>query len=158
MRLRFIFGAAGMVLLSAARLSAADLSATEADIPVPLQEEKAIWAAIAYSKSDGKHGFFWGADKRQEAMDIALEHCERNGGNACVVVSVFRNHRHWDDDDNTGIPYNHCGALAVGEETPGRLMGWGAKSAQTRREAEDLALQVCERSGDACKIREWVCT
>lgn len=42
MRLRFIFGAAGMVLLSAARLSAADLSATEADIPVPLQEEKAI--------------------------------------------------------------------------------------------------------------------
>jgi hypothetical protein len=158
MRLSFSLGAVGLVLLSAVRLSAADLSATAADIPVPPQEEKGIWAAIAYSKSDEKHGFFWGADKRQEAMDIALKHCERDGGNACVVVSVFRNHRHWDDEDETGFPYNHCGALAVSEETASRLASWGSETAQTRREAENLALQACERAGEKCKIREWVCT
>jgi len=71
---------------------------------------------------------------------------------------VFRNHRHWDDDDNTGFPYNHCGALAVGEKTSGQSTSWGAQTAQTRRKAEDLTLQACEQTGQKCKIRESVCT
>src|SRR5437660_1394846 len=79
----------------------------------PQQEEKGIWAAIAYSQADSKYGFFWGADKRQEAKDIAQKYCENAGGKACNVVTVFRNHRHWDDDDETGFPYKHCGALAM---------------------------------------------
>ena len=70
----------------------------------------------------------------------------------------WRRHRHWDDDDNTGFPYKHCGALAVGEKAEGRLTSWGSETAQTRREAEDLTLQACERTGQKCKIREWVCT
>ncbi|WP_265518697.1 DUF4189 domain-containing protein [Nitratireductor luteus] len=151
--------AIGMLLMCTGLLGAADLPTTAAEVPVPPpQEERGIWAAIAYSEVDEKHGFFWGADKRQEAMDIALKHCERDGGNACVVVSVFRNHRHWDDNDETGFPYHHCGALAVGGETTGRPASWGAEAAQTRREAEDLALQICERAGEECTIREWVCT
>ncbi|TRC97469.1 DUF4189 domain-containing protein [Mesorhizobium sp. WSM4303] len=153
MRVNSAIAAIGMLLACAGRLAAADLPA-----PPPAEEERGIWAAIAYSNPDRKHGFFWGADKRQEAMDIALKHCQNAGGDSCAVVSVFRNHRHWDDDDNTGFPYNHCGALAVGEKPEGRLTSWGAETAQTRRQAEDLTLQACERSGQKCKIREWVCT
>jgi hypothetical protein len=159
MRLSFALGAIGMVLASTAQLGAADLPAPDVDVPVPpSQEERGIWAAIAYSEADEKHGFFWGADKRQEAMDIALEHCESAEGKGCIVVEVFRNHRHWDDDDNTGFPYYHCGALVIGKEEGGRITPWSAKSAPTRREAEDLALAACELSGTQCKIREWVCT
>ena len=158
MRLSFALGAIAMMLVSPVQLDAADLPvATEIPAP-PEQEERGIWAAIAYSENDEKHGFFWGADKRQEAMDIALEHCENADGKGCAVVEVFRNHRHWDDDDNTGFPYYHCGALAIGKEKSGLITPWSAKSAPTRREAEDLALQVCEASGGQCKIREWVCT
>lgn len=159
MRGNLAIAAIGMLLVCGGRLGAADLAATAEAEPVPpAQEEKGIWAAIAYSSLDGKHGFFWGADKRQEAIDIAVEHCQSEGGEACAVVSIFRNHRHWDDDDDTGFPYKHCGALAVGEETAHGFHIWGARTAKTRREAEDLTLQACERFGQTCKIREWVCT
>ncbi|KXF74991.1 hypothetical protein ATN84_22295 [Paramesorhizobium deserti] len=125
--------------------------------PEPAGEEKGIWGAIAFSRADGRHGFFWGADKRKEAEDAALEHCGNAKGRACSVVKVFRNHRHWDDDDGTGFPYEHCAALSVGNvraETP----FWGAASATTRREAEQQAMSLCGGEGKQCKIREWVCT
>ncbi|MGO4566490.1 DUF4189 domain-containing protein [Rhizobium sp. 2YAF20] len=158
MRISPAIGAIGMLFLYAGRLGAADLT-TAAEVPVPPpQEERGIWAAIAYSTPDEKQGFFWGADKRQDAVDIALKHCERDGGRECVVVTIFRNHRHWDDDDNTGFPYYHCGALAIGKEENNRIAPWGARSAPTRREAEDLALKTCELSGSHCKVREWACT
>lgn len=156
MRIRFAIGVIGALLISTAQLIAADLTAT--DVPVPTDaEERGIWAAVAYSEVDGIHGFFWGADKRQEATDLATKHCENDGGKDCVVVEVFRNHRHWDDDDNTGFPYNHCGALAVAKEKKSTTI-WGAKSAINRKEAEDAAMRTCEAGGTACKIREWVCT
>lgn len=147
-----------LALLWTGQVISADLPGPEEPPAPPPQEQKGIWAAIAYSKTDVRYGFFWGADKRQEAMDIALKHCENAGGKTCDVVSVFRNHRHWDDDDQTGFPYNHCGALALGKQEANRFTPWGAKSAETRREAEDLALQACEAAGAQCKIREWVCT
>ncbi|TGQ64170.1 DUF4189 domain-containing protein [Mesorhizobium sp. M00.F.Ca.ET.186.01.1.1] len=146
-----------MALLWSGQVVSADLPGPD-EPPVPPQEERGIWAAIAYSSPDVKHGFFWGADKRQEAADIALKHCENAGGKACAVVSVFRNHRHWTDDDETGFPYKHCGALAVGEKQAERLTPWGVDSAETRKDAEDLALQACQAAGGKCKIREWVCT
>ncbi|AYG62322.1 DUF4189 domain-containing protein [Rhizobium jaguaris] len=157
MKLRSAIAAIGMLFVYTGQLGAADLLTTE-QAPAPPPDERGIWAAIAYSAPDERYGFFWGADKRQEAMDIALKHCERDKGNKCIVVSVFRNHRHWDDDDNTGFPYNHCGALAIGKDENKRVAPWGANSASTRREAENLALKACERSGSQCKIREWVCT
>ena len=159
MKLGSVVAAISLLLVCTGQLGAADLSTTDAEAPIPPpQEERGIWAAIAYSEADEKHGFFWGADKRQEAMEIALEHCENAEGKGCVVVEVFRNHRHWDDDDSTGFPYHHCGALVVGKEKGGRITPWSAKSAPTRREAEDLALKACELSGAQCKVREWVCT
>lgn len=157
MKLRSAIAVIGMLFVSTAQLGAADLFTTEQP-PAPPPDERGIWAAIAYSAPDEKYGFFWGADKRQEAMDIALKHCEHDKGKSCVVVSVFRNHRHWDDDDKTGFPYNHCGALAIGKEKRERATPWSANSAPTRKEAEDLALKACERSGSSCAVREWVCT
>ncbi|MFK0165099.1 DUF4189 domain-containing protein [Rhizobium sp. NPDC090279] len=157
MRLRSAIAAIGMLFVSIGHPGAADLFTAEPP-PAPPPEEHGIWAAIAYSAPDGKYGFFWGADKRQEASDIALKHCERDKGSKCVVVSVFRNQRHWDDDDKTGFPYNHCGALAIGKEERNPVTPWSANSAPTRREAEDLALKACERAGSRCGIREWVCT
>lgn len=122
-------------------------------------EERGIWAAIAYSEYDSKHGFFWGADKRQEASDIALKHCRNAGGEDCKVVEVFRNHRHRDDNDDTGFPYNHCGVLAIGDgRHESKIAPWASRSAPTRREATDEALRACESGGDRCKVREWVCT
>ncbi|CAN7364176.1 DUF4189 domain-containing protein [Mesorhizobium sp. LjRoot246] len=148
----------GIALLWAGQVVSADLPGPEQP-PAPPQEEKGIWGAIAYSSADTEYGFFWGADKRQEAKDIALKYCENAGGKTCTVVTVFRNHRHWNDDDETGFPYKHCGALAVAEKKQTeRLTPWGVNSAETRREAEDLALQACEAAGEKCKIREWVCT
>ncbi|MCA0016221.1 DUF4189 domain-containing protein [Mesorhizobium sp. B292B1B] len=145
-----------MALLWSGQVVSADLVAPPEPEP---KEEKGIWGAIAYSSVDTKHGFFWGADKRQEAKDAAMKYCENAGGKGCTVVTVFRNHRHWTDDDETGFPYKHCGALAVAKEKQSdRLTPWGANSAETRRDAEDLALHACEAAGTECKIREWVCT
>jgi hypothetical protein len=157
--------AIGVLFICAGQLGAADLATRPLKGPVPAPtKESGIWAAIAYASANEKHGFFWGADKRQEAADLALEHCRRAGGEDCVVVSVFRNHRHWDDDDRTGFPYHHCGALAVAQEPAvakdksDRVRPWSAKAAPTRREAEDQAVQACERTGTQCAVREWVCT
>lgn len=95
--------------------NAADLVTPQ---PETTHEETGIWGAIAFSPADGRHGFFWGADKRTEAEDAALKHCENAEGAACKVVEVFRNHRHWDDDDGTGFPYEHCAALSLGGTSP----------------------------------------
>ena len=152
MKIRSAIVAAAVLMLHTGQIAAADLP------KAPPPEERGIWAAIAYSAIDQKHGFFWGADKRQEAMDIAFDHCRNAGGEACKVVEVFRNHRHWDDDDQTGFPYYHCGALAIAEERAGQGTPWSAKSAPTRREAEEQAMQACEAAGGKCDVREWVCT
>ncbi|MDR6290353.1 hypothetical protein E9232_002874 [Inquilinus ginsengisoli] len=120
---------------------------------------KGIWGAIAYSAPDQKRGFFWGADKADEAKEIALRHCVHRGGKDCQVVSLFRNHRHWTDDDKSGFPYEHCAALSVGKPpAAGRPAFWGAASAETRREAEEKATAICGGDAHECRIPEWVCT
>lgn len=122
-------------------------------------EMKGIWGAIAYSVPDQKQGFFWGADKLEEAQDRAYRHCVHRGGQDCRVVVLFRNHRHWRDDDGSGFPYEHCAALAVGDPArAGQPAPWGAASAETRRQAEDKATAACGGDAKACAIQEWVCT
>ncbi|MCO6181009.1 DUF4189 domain-containing protein [Ciceribacter sp. RN22] len=136
---------------------AADLSVIE-EVPTPPEEQRGIWGAIAYSRADTRHGFFWGADKKEEAKDLAVRHCENAGGKDCQLVTVFRNHRHWDDDDGTGFPYAHCGALAVGELGPNHTAFWGAAVGETRKAAEERASARCGGKANECEIREWVCT
>ncbi|WP_051440416.1 DUF4189 domain-containing protein [Ensifer aridi] len=135
--------------------NAADLATQQ---PETTHEEKGIWGAIAFSPVDRRHGFFWGADKRTEAEDAALKHCENAEGAACKVVEVFRNHRHRDDDDGTGFPYEHCAALSLGGASRPGSPSWGTASATTRREAEREALNLCGGQENQCEIREWVCT
>ena len=93
-----------------------------------------------------------------EAENIALKHCENADGKNCKVVTVFRNHRHWNDDDGTGFPYEHCAALSVGKPVAGGTSSWGAASEETRQKAEEKATNLCGGEGQECKIREWVCT
>ncbi len=126
--------------------------------PSPEAKERGIWGAIAFSPADEKYGFFWGAGKSEEAVKYAMKHCENAKGDACQVVSLFRNHRHWNDDDGTGFPYLQCAALTLGKSAGGGISSWGAASAETRREAEQKALELCGGSASECKVREWVCT
>jgi hypothetical protein len=159
MTMRHFVAGIGIVLASSQMGFAADMPAhSQSRIPPKQVEAKGIWAAIAYSAGDEKHGFFWGAADRPEAEGNALKHCERAGGHDCTIVVVFRNHRHWDDNDGTGFPYNQCGALAVSKDKSARTARWAAKSAMTRKDAEDLALRACVSDIGQCEIREWVCT
>lgn len=150
-----------IVLGTTTAVLAADVIQEYSNVPVPPSvslDESGIWGAISYSESDGKYGFFWGADKRDEADSIAQKHCENNKGTSCSVVTTFRNHRHWNDNDGTGFPYNHCAALALAADKNASYSVWGASSAETRKDAEAEAIQQCESKGASCKIKEWVCT
>lgn len=137
---------------------AADLSFQETVPAPPDREPRGIWGAIAYSATDSRHGFFWGGDRREEAERQAIRHCERADGADCKPVTVFRNHRHWDDDDGTGFPYAHCGAIAVGVLKADGTAYWGAAAGETRAVAEEHALARCGGEKSGCEIREWVCT
>ncbi|NTG30088.1 DUF4189 domain-containing protein [Agrobacterium rhizogenes] len=152
--------AATLYLLTATAgvLNAADPVIPYTDEPVPPVEQIGIWGAIAYSQADGMDGFFWGADKKPEAEEEALEHCRNAGGKSCDVVQVFRNHRHWNDDDGSGFPYNHCAALAVDSSARHSSSAWGVASAASRSVAEQEALAQCGASSKECRIHEWVCT
>jgi hypothetical protein len=147
-----------LILSGSQVASSADLRGAVDEPPTPPIEQVGIWGAISYSETDGNHGFFWGADKRQEAEDIAVEHCKNAGGKNCALVMTFRNHRHWDDNDESGFPYNHCAALAVSGRSAKAFSPWATASAKTRKDAEDQALQQCGGASGECKIREWVCT
>lgn len=157
MRTFLAIAALGTCLVYHTAMAADPASAPRAGSSAP-PDQRGIWAAIAYSEIDATHGFFWGADRRKEAEKTALDHCGNAGGEACRVVAVFRNHRHWDDDDDSGFPYQPCGALAIGETRDGETRSWAAGTALTRRKAQDMALEACESDGQACRIREWVCT
>jgi hypothetical protein len=135
----------------------ADLTVPEPDVPVPSVPQRGIWGAIAVAPAQGKHGFFWGADKREEAEEAALKYCENVAKSRCQLAIVFRNHRHWTDDDQSGFPYEHCAALVVEQDKDGPFSRWGAASAETRKDAEKLASEKCA-DDNACKVREWVCT
>jgi hypothetical protein len=75
--------AIGIVLAFGQMGFAVDIPAhSQSHIPPKQVKAKGIWAAIAYSAGDEKHGFFWGAAERPEAEGNALKHCERAGGHS----------------------------------------------------------------------------
>ncbi|NTF83800.1 DUF4189 domain-containing protein [Agrobacterium rhizogenes] len=125
--------------------------------PEPPVTQDGIWGAIAFSPLHNKYGFFWGADKREEAENIAVKYCQNQADSGCRLAITFRNHRHWTDDDQSGFPYEHCAALSVAEDRDRKVTHWGAASAATRKDAEDAAIKSCGDSNQ-CKIHEWVCT
>lgn len=147
-----------LLLQTASTGFSADLDEAGSEPPAPPVVQSGIWGAIAFSPVDGKHGFFWGADKRDEAEETAIKHCRDAGGKVCDLVTVFRNHRHWTDDDGSGFPYNHCAALAVTNASGNGGTHWAAAAAGSRKEAEDQALSQCRIRAEQCKVRESVCT
>ena len=104
--------AASIVLAFSQIGSAADLPQTYNEVPSPPVEQVGIWGAIAYSQADGKHGFFWGADKRQEAEDIAVEYCENAGGKKSRHAVLYSG-RHVSPDESS-------------------VAGWGSASGPAR--------------------------
>lgn len=133
--------------------------------PAPAQkkdEPHGIWGAIAYSETDGEYGFFWGAPDKDYATTEALDHCQNADGKSCKIVSLFRNHSHWDDDDKTGFPYLACSSLAVEQQkdkkNPKYPAAWASSSAVKREDSDKAALQACQKNGAQCEIAEWVCT
>jgi hypothetical protein len=149
--------AAAILLAMQGGAGAADIDPQNVTIPEPPVEQVGIWGAIAFSPSDGEHGIFWGADKREEAEEIALRHCAKRSKSTCELVVTYRNHRNWDDDDGSGFPYNHCAALAVEMTATKQVKAWGAASARGRKAAEDEAIQNCGPASQ-CRIVEAGCT
>lgn len=142
------------VLILAALLAAGGAAAPGQPAP-DLKELKGVWGAIAYSPADGRYGFTWGAARSEHARHDALRHCEHQLGQACEVVTVFRNHRGRNEDDDSGFPYRRCAALARDETKPA---AWGVAAAERRAAAEHEALGICKDKGGECRIAEWVCT
>jgi hypothetical protein len=92
------------------------------------------FGAIAFSKNTGTLGYSYDYGSDGAAQQAALQSC----GNDCAVVVSF---------------INACGALAVGA---GR--GYGTGWAQSREEAESIALRYCASNTSECGISRWTCT
>lgn len=144
------------IVLGAGAVSATDRDRIANDDREP--DERGIWGAIAYSVPDSRHGFFWGADVREEATRQALNHCRALRGSSCEVVATFRNHRHEDDESQGAVSFESCGSLAVAKADQVGSPAWGTATGSTSKLANDRALNKCQKGGDTCAIREWVCT
>ena len=93
------------------------------------------YAAIAYSESTGAWGSGYNFSSRAAAEMSAMSRCGRGD---CEIKVWF---------------VNACGALAVGQDG---ALGWGW--ADSRAEAENIALAECHSRGSGCGIRCWACT
>lgn len=150
-----------IALLTAALacLATAQASDLPTHKPAPPNQEVRTWGAIAYSPSSGEVGIFWGADEAEEAQGLARDHCRNASADQtanCKVATVFwtPRHRHWDVADQGEYIGPHCGALAVGAASA----IFAAASGDTRRAAEDAALEKCSRGAQSCQIKTWQCT
>jgi Domain of unknown function (DUF4189) len=93
------------------------------------------YGAIAFSPDTGSVGYSYNYGTRNGAENRALAECGRRD---CVAVIWFR---------------NACGALATGDGN-----GYGYAWAVTRAEAEDTALNQCNRYTTNCAYNTWACT
>jgi hypothetical protein len=100
----------------------------------PVSARAAGYGAIAYSPSTGAYGYAYGKSCQAEAENTALCYCK--APDAQIVV--------WCQ--------NACAALAVGDNGV-----YGYAVADSRKEAERLALRQCRDAG-GCNphIRCWV--
>jgi hypothetical protein len=96
--------------------------------------KKDVFAAIAYSESEGYAGWTTNATSKADAQDAALEQCETESGSSCEVAAWVK---------------NGCVAIALTED--GKWSGgYGSDSAAAEAGAlEDLP------SGEVKKV---VCT
>lgn len=106
---------------------------------------QSLYAAIAFSASDGRYGSWWQAPSENDALTGAVSNCQTNGGTSCQAIV-------WVQDG--------CAALAVGYNSYGG--GWSAVqqynwvAAETR--AGDFAMQECQSRTGQCQIAEYICS
>ncbi len=92
------------------------------------------YGAIAFSESSGADGWANDHGSRRSAEETALQNC----GPRCEIVLWFK---------------NACGALATASDH-----SYGTGWADSRREAEAIALNGCREHAEDCGIARWVCT
>jgi Domain of unknown function (DUF4189) len=97
-----------------------------------------IFGAISYSTPDGADGYSYNYNSQAEAEARALAECRGYGGINCQILVWFK---------------NGCGAMATAP-SGAYGSGWGT----TTGLAESEALKTCQKSGDRCQIKRWVCT
>jgi hypothetical protein len=92
------------------------------------------FGAIAFSSSSGANGYSYDHGSREGAEEHAMQEC----GPGCEVVLWFK---------------NACGSLAVGNGN-----GYGTGWADSRGEAEDIAMRSCRQQNGGCGVKVWTCT
>ena len=103
-------------------------------LAAPTTARAAGYGAIAYSPNTGAYGYAYGKSCQAEAENTALSYC--NGPDVQIVV--------WCQ--------NACAALAVSDNGI-----YGYAHADSRKEAERLALRYCRDAGGCNpRIRCWV--
>jgi uncharacterized protein DUF4189 len=89
------------------------------------------WGAIAVDFAMGKFGIGNAKRTKDEAENMALDECKKEGGSGCEIDLTY---------------YNQCGAIA-----------WGASDARTfRAESKEIAsihaIEACSKQTVDCKI------
>jgi hypothetical protein len=102
--------------------------------PAQPQQPRAVWAdrwgAIVVDYKTGQAGTTVGQKSKQEANQIAMNSCSRNGSANCELVLSF---------------HNQCAAVSMGGG------GFGYAGSPTKEKADALAINQCGH-GEACKI------
>ncbi|MFK3649759.1 DUF4189 domain-containing protein [Lysobacter enzymogenes] len=103
--------------------------------PPPPQWAKR-WGAIAYDPVTGKVGTSSDMTSQRKAVKGALDHCKSKGGTSCAIQIDYS---------------NQCAAIVYGGD--GDEIQSATASAASPREAEEVALNNCQRSaGVQCKV------
>ena len=92
------------------------------------------YGSIVFSQEYGGSyawGMAWSYDSRSSAMNGALNECYGRGGSSCSEVAWFR---------------NACGALTIGDNN-----GYGVGWAESRYEAEIMAMNGCRQYNRNCR-------
>lgn len=100
--------------------------------PEPKPIWKETWGAIAIDSKTGNAGTVTDRDSKSDAAADAMHDCAMRGATGCRVELTY---------------FNQCAAVAWGNA------GRGLGRSPDKADAEDLAMQSCEKSAtDGCKV------
>ncbi|WP_445172178.1 DUF4189 domain-containing protein [Microcoleus sp.] len=98
------------------------------------------FGAIAYSFSTGNWGYSYNRPTEGDAQSVALNGCKNvSGASDCEIKVELK---------------NNCGVMAANPDNS--AAGWAY--AGSRREAERVALEKCNKYGNGCRPIVWACT
>ncbi|WP_397541571.1 DUF4189 domain-containing protein [Roseovarius salis] len=91
------------------------------------------WGAVGFGPY-GAAGWAHSYASQAGAYNRVFQEC---GGN-CTQIKTF---------------YNSCGAIAAGANN-----GWGWGTAQSRAQAQNIAMGYCNQYDVGCSVRAWACS